>query len=146
MSYSKAICSGHVKIYSLKFTGLRESKRIMQENMFHDNWGLTQPCFLKTASNSIYGPSRALWALLGKREGEKKGELLIIAICKKHPCLHVGVTSTLSERLSSAEPPFPVSSQQLAAGAGIPYHSVLVLQKRKMMASGGGRGGGNPLK
>lgn len=36
-SYSKAICSGHVKIYTLKFTALRESIRIMQEIMFRDN-------------------------------------------------------------------------------------------------------------
>lgn len=35
----------------------------------------------------------------------------MIAICEKHPCLHVGVTFVLSQRPSSAEPPcflFPV--------------------------------------
>lgn len=52
----------------------------------------------------------------------------------------------VTEAQLSVAPLFPVSSQHLAAGAGIPYHSGLQLQKRKMMASGGGRGEGNPLK
>lgn len=34
MCYSKAMCSALVKIYNLKFAGLREFERIMQEIMF----------------------------------------------------------------------------------------------------------------
>lgn len=50
--YSRAICAGHVEIYSLKFTGLGDSQRIVQEIKFYDNRGLTLPYFLQTASSS----------------------------------------------------------------------------------------------
>lgn len=71
---------------------------------------------------------------------------LIVAICEKHPCLHVGVTSVLSQRPSSAKPPCFLFSVRILLPEQESHVTLLQLQKRKIMANGGGRGGGNPLQ
>lgn len=73
MSYSKAICSGHVKIYSFKFAGLRESERIMQEIMFCSNGGLTQPCFLRLLLARYMAPLGLCKPFWGEGKGGKNG-------------------------------------------------------------------------
>jgi len=102
-----------MEIYSLKLLALENLKELCKKSCSVITEASHSRAFerlLLTRHMAPLGLCKLCW---GRGKGRKKGELLIIAICKEHPCVHVRVTSVLSPRLSSAEPPcflLPASS------------------------------------